>query len=219
MATACLTGLPALTSALMFLRNASGDLDLTSGMLSRSMENSVVQVNGFTIRIVGGIFDDNRERTIGNRRNKNIVRTHCAARAGANYHHIFGADGSASHYKNRLCAGRKLRVSRDDLTRWRVDRHGCGFVVGLRDRIVSTSRISNRACGGDVGRLNAISPNNVLVFVCHTNWFGICHDYFFLAVFAESLNALAVGAPFSPGLRIFSLEPAAMRSRLAWMLA
>ena len=39
------------------------------------------------------------------------------------------------------------------------------------------------------------------------------------AVLADSLNALAVGAPAVPGLRIFSPEPALMRSRLAWMLA
>ena len=44
-----------------------------------------------------------------------------------------------------------------------------------------------------------------------------CH--FLYAVFAESLNALAVGAPFAPGFRIFSPEPPAMRLRLAWMFA
>jgi hypothetical protein len=43
--------------------------------------------------------------------------------------------------------------------------------------------------------------------------------HFFLAVLADSLNALAVGAPGAPGLRIFSPEPALMRSRLAAMLA
>lgn len=45
------------------------------------------------------------------------------------------------------------------------------------------------------------------------------HQYFpFLAVLAEALNALAVGAPLAPGFFIFSPEPALMRSRLAWML-
>jgi hypothetical protein len=39
--------------------------------------------------------------------------------------------------------------------------------------------------------------------------------FFFLAVFADSLNALAVGAPFAPGLRIVSPLPASMRWRLA----
>jgi hypothetical protein len=38
--------------------------------------------------------------------------------------------------------------------------------------------------------------------------------YFFL-VLADSLNALAVGAPLAPTLRIFSPDPAAMRARLA----
>ena len=37
----------------------------------------------------------------------------------------------------------------------------------------------------------------------------------FLAVFALSRNALAVGALLAPGLRIFSPDPAAMRSRFA----
>ena len=42
--------------------------------------------------------------------------------------------------------------------------------------------------------------------------------YFFL-VLADCLNAFAVGAPLAPGLRIFSPDPAAMRARLACMLA
>ena len=41
----------------------------------------------------------------------------------------------------------------------------------------------------------------------------------FLAVLAESLKSLAVGAPFEPGLRIFSPDPAAIRFRFAAMLA
>jgi hypothetical protein len=42
--------------------------------------------------------------------------------------------------------------------------------------------------------------------------------HFFLAVFADCLNALAVGAPLVPGLRIFSPLPSLMRLRLAHML-
>ena len=47
-----------------------------------------------------------------------------------------------------------------------------------------------------------------------------CTHRFFsgLAVFADSLNALAVGAPGVPGFLIFSLLPAAMRSCLALIL-
>jgi hypothetical protein len=41
----------------------------------------------------------------------------------------------------------------------------------------------------------------------------------FLAVLALSLNALAVGAPLAPGLRIFSPDPAAMRAFFALMFA
>ena len=42
-------------------------------------------------------------------------------------------------------------------------------------------------------------------------------DFFLygFAVFAASLNALAVGAPLVPGFFIFSPEPSAMRFRLA----
>jgi|TARA_R100000081_G_scaffold88327_1_gene59715 hypothetical protein len=43
--------------------------------------------------------------------------------------------------------------------------------------------------------------------------------FLFLAVFADRLNALAVGAPLVPGFLIFSPLPALMRFRLAWMLA
>ena len=63
----------------------------------------------------------------------------------------------------------------------------------------------------------------------HVNVFAVAGDdssahYFFLglrflAVLAESLKSLAVGAPFEPGLRIFSPDPAAMRLRFALMLA
>ena len=48
---------------------------------------------------------------------------------------------------------------------------------------------------------------------------GYCLRHFFLAVFAEFLKSLAVGAFAEPGLFIFSPEPAAMRFRLALMLA
>jgi hypothetical protein len=41
----------------------------------------------------------------------------------------------------------------------------------------------------------------------------------FLAVLAASLKSLAVGAPLVPGLRIFSPDPAAIRRRLAAILA
>ena len=37
----------------------------------------------------------------------------------------------------------------------------------------------------------------------------------FLAVLAAALKSAAVGAPFVPGLRIFSPDPAAMRLRFA----
>ena len=47
-----------------------------------------------------------------------------------------------------------------------------------------------------------------------------CHYFLplglrFLAVFAAALKLAAVGAPFAPGLRIFSPDPAAMRLRFA----
>ena len=45
------------------------------------------------------------------------------------------------------------------------------------------------------------------------------HDYFFLAVFLLSRNALAVGAPLLPTLRIFSPDPLAIRSLLALILS
>jgi len=49
--------------------------------------------------------------------------------------------------------------------------------------------------------------------------FYVLHYFFFLAVLAESLKSLAVGAPFEPTLRIFSPEPAAIRFFLAAILA
>ena len=44
------------------------------------------------------------------------------------------------------------------------------------------------------------------------------HYFFFLVVFAAFRKAEALGAPFDPGLRIFSPDPALMRLRLAWIL-
>jgi hypothetical protein len=53
----------------------------------------------------------------------------------------------------------------------------------------------------------------IRTYEAYSTWIqGIA--YFFL-VLADCLNALAVGAPLAPGLRIFSPDPAAMRSRLA----
>ena len=44
-------------------------------------------------------------------------------------------------------------------------------------------------------------------------------DHFLLAVFADCLNALAVGLPFCPGFLIFSLDPAFILLRLAWIFS
>jgi len=44
-------------------------------------------------------------------------------------------------------------------------------------------------------------------------------DFVFLAVFADCLNCLAVGAPFDPGFRMVSPEPCLIRFLFAWMLA
>jgi hypothetical protein len=41
----------------------------------------------------------------------------------------------------------------------------------------------------------------------------------FFAVFLDCLNALAVGAPFEPGLRMVSFDPAAIRFFFAAMFA
>jgi hypothetical protein len=56
-----------------------------------------------------------------------------------------------------------------------------------------------------------------------TEWDERTNNYLaylrFLAVFADRLKLAAVGAPGAPGFLIFSPLPAAMRLRLAWMLA
>ena len=75
----------------------------------------------------------------------------------------------------------------------------------------------------DGGKGAAGVLNQVGEVVLGGNCFG-GHDYLlpflgFLAVLAAALKAAAVGAPFVPGLRIFSPDPAAMRLRLAAMLA
>jgi hypothetical protein len=46
----------------------------------------------------------------------------------------------------------------------------------------------------------------------------LCKFYRFLAVFLAFLKAEALGAPFDPGLRIVSPDPALIRLRLACML-
>jgi hypothetical protein len=55
------------------------------------------------------------------------------------------------------------------------------------------------------------------------HWFWSFFLFHFLAftgfaVLAACLKAFAVGAPFVPGLRIFSPDPALMRSRFAAIL-
>jgi len=49
--------------------------------------------------------------------------------------------------------------------------------------------------------------------------FDILPPVFILAVLADSLKSLAVGAPLLPTRRIFSPEPSAILSRFALMLA
>jgi hypothetical protein len=49
--------------------------------------------------------------------------------------------------------------------------------------------------------------------------FDILPPVFILAVFADSTKSFLLGAPAEPGLRIFSPEPSAIRSRFALMLA
>ena len=69
-----------------------------------------------------------------------------------------------------------------------------------------------------------------MVICIYFNVFAVTRDnasahYFlplglrFLAVLAAALKSLAVGAPFAPGFRIFSPDPAAMRLRFALMFA
>jgi hypothetical protein len=66
------------------------------------------------------------------------------------------------------------------------------------------------------------------MFVSFKEWVGIYHkssnlsSYFFfgfLAVLADSLKSIAVGAPLLPTLRMVSPEPALIRLRLALMFA
>jgi len=60
---------------------------------------------------------------------------------------------------------------------------------------------------------------NSLLAATSTKW----HDYFFLVerllVFPAARKSAAVGAPFEPGLRILSLEPAAILARFFLILA
>src|SRR6056300_2066179 len=60
----------------------------------------------------------------------------------------------------------------------------------------------------------------VFCSVSEVMWYASSHYFFlFLVVLAACLKAFAVGAPLEPGLRIFSLLPAAIRLRLAWMFS
>ena len=76
-------------------------------------------------------------------------------------------------------------------------------------------------------RVSGIASNSAFGFairigagILATLDMGILAIYLpFLAVLALSRNALAVGAPLVPGLRIFSPDPAFMRAFLAAMLA
>jgi hypothetical protein len=49
------------------------------------------------------------------------------------------------------------------------------------------------------------------------HFFLLLFDFGFAFGFALSRNAFAVGAPFSPGLRMRSPDPAFMRLRLLWI--
>jgi hypothetical protein len=55
---------------------------------------------------------------------------------------------------------------------------------------------------------------NLLLCLSHLHFLAFTG----LAVFAACLKALAVGAPFAPGLRIFSPDPSAILLRFAAIL-
>jgi hypothetical protein len=56
-------------------------------------------------------------------------------------------------------------------------------------------------------------------FVITCKRFFTFFNHFFLTGFADCFRALAVGAPFVPGLRIFSPEPALIRAFFAAIFA
>ena len=71
----------------------------------------------------------------------------------------------------------------------------------------------------DVTPVEEVVEVRLQVAVVHGRYALLVLGFFFLAVLAEARNAAAVGAPLDPGFRIFSLEPALMRLRFAWMFA
>ena len=82
--------------------------------------------------------------------------------------------------------------------------------------------ISSSVCRSSSDQISSqpFWPQPYLVWCTSTFSLPRSAYYFFrLAVFADRLKALAVGAPFAPGRLIFSPLPALMRFRLAWMLA
>jgi hypothetical protein len=116
---------------------------------------------------------------------------------------------------------------------WAIDalRHECGFpfiiTSGYRDptHSIEARKAKPGTHAQGIAADIRITDGNQAYKIIETaqsmgfNGIGVAKLSKLLAVFFESLNALAVGAPFAPGFRIFSLEPAAMRFRLACMFA
>jgi len=111
---------------------------------------------------------------------------------------FLGALGRALN--RRIYLGRSLAVSAGRL-------HGFG-------RTGCSHSLDGWVFALNTALLNFATPA-IWAVVTYNHFFA----FFFFAVFAAFLKAIALGAPRVPGFLIFSPEPAAMRLRLAWMFA
>jgi hypothetical protein len=75
--------------------------------------------------------------------------------------------------------------------------------------------LNDRVFALDTALLNFATPA-VWAVITYNHFFAF---FFFFAVLAAFLKAIALGAPRVPGFLILSPEPAAMRLRLAWIFA
>ena len=120
-----------------------------------------------------------------------------------------------SNFDKTLSIGDIIRLTTEDSFKYLMVEYTNLSVYGFNLR-VQAERVAAIAIVKDTSDFTVdgwkVSKEKPIWVLGFDEW-----HYFFFAVFADSLNALAVGAPSVPGFLIVSPDPAAILALLSWM--
>ena len=168
MATACLGGLPAFTSAATLALNALGEVDFLSGILL-SVDDGEVDDDRLRQRTAAHITQRNDRRPSRHAGHIRRVRARCAAAADVQDDHVIGADQVIDQIERRRRVGRQRRIVHGNAASRLVERHARGLVGCLGHSALRASGVSKLFAGKASGKFG----------VGISNAGGLCirHDY------------------------------------------